>query len=509
MSGSTATTTPQTTIRIPAPAVTALRDALLRPDGRERVAFGYCSRSGNDLLLTEVEQVPDENHRHSSPGSCRPTTACEREFISRCTSRDLHPVFFHSHPFTDTAWFSTLDRQLIDRFRKWLTTLYPDRDLLFGVLGHEEMRIERVTADDSRPVAVDIKGEWELEQPVRPTHTAAPDAPAVDTERFDRHLRAFGEAGQTKLANTHVAVVGCGGIGSILAQTLARLGIGKLTLIDPDEIEVSNLPRLPGCTHGDVGQLKVSAMHQRCWEANPDCDIISIARPVQETEDYLKNADIIVAGVDRVTARYWVNQFAVRHLIPYVDAGTVIETSDADPPQIESMEVYIQTIVPGVTACFDCLDRGDPDQAYRESLDSAEEKAAVERGYIDADIEPEPAVIDLNQLAAAHTVSAVKRLALGTQPPVAFRKYDDVSGDQALLETHPNASCPTCLGNSLALGDSTISSAADQEIATAPLDDAALANPLEQTDRTTRDWFPPAVTAFFASDLAQHPTTDP
>jgi molybdopterin/thiamine biosynthesis adenylyltransferase len=76
--------------------------------------------------------------------------------------------------------------------------------------------------------------------------------PASDTDRHDRQIRAFGSDGQRRLGAATAAVVGAGGIGSLLIQGLAHLGVGRLIVIDPDRVEPSNLNRLAGATAADA-----------------------------------------------------------------------------------------------------------------------------------------------------------------------------------------------------------------------------------------------------------------
>jgi len=141
-----------------------------------------------------------------------------------------------------------------------------------------------------------------------------------------------------------------------------------------------------------------------------------VQAPAEDAADALKQCDLLVAGVDQISARMWLNQFAVRHCIPYVDAGVVIDTEDEDT--ITAMEGYIQVIAPGATACFDCMDRGDPEQARIESLSDEALQEEVERGYIDeTTLSPEPAVVPLNGVVASKTVQTVAKLVTGYDAP--------------------------------------------------------------------------------------------
>src|SRR5690349_17066621 len=73
----------------------------------------------------------------------------------------------------------------------------------------------------------------------------------MTNERFDRNIRFFGEEGQNRLRNTHVAVVGMGGLGTHVVQQLALLGVGTLTVIDGEELDVSNKNRYIGSRFDD------------------------------------------------------------------------------------------------------------------------------------------------------------------------------------------------------------------------------------------------------------------
>lgn len=445
---------PLTSVRIPATAVTELRSVLLQDDGRERVAFGACTQSADTALLQQVFTVPDSDHAQITPGTCRPTTAVERQYLSHVTRYGRHPFVVHSHPMATEASFSAADDRMIEAYRQWLQPLFPDRHLLFAVLTETDLLAAIIPADANTYTAlpVDILGAWRLTPSLRspdPQETVTD----VSWQRFDRSIRALGLDGQLALKNAHVAVVGLGGVGSHVAVDLARLGVGELTLVDPDEVERSNLPRLRGARPGDVGQPKVRVTQEACTVGNPDVTTTVISTPAQEAADHLQQADVLVGCVDRVTARYWLNEFAIRHLLPYIDVGVRIDVDDTDG--IEAETALLQTVIPGVTGCFDCLERGDPEQARIEQADETDLQADLERGYISgADLTPAPAVIDLNAEASAKAVRLVKQLITGADAPPSLLQYDATTQDLTAMETTPRSGCLTCgTDGILALGD--------------------------------------------------------
>jgi hypothetical protein len=97
----------------------------------------------------------------------------------------------------------------------------------------------------------------------------------MTNERFDRNIRFFGEEGQDRLAASHVVIVGIGGLGSHVVQQLALLGIGRLTLIDKEELDITNLNRYVGVRQNDPlpGTLKVNLGYRLLKEINSGIDV--------------------------------------------------------------------------------------------------------------------------------------------------------------------------------------------------------------------------------------------
>jgi hypothetical protein len=146
----------------------------------------------------------------------------------------------------------------------------------------------------------------------------------------------------------------------------------------------------------------------------------------------------------------WLNRFAVQHLIPYIDTGVIIKTesndADADTgPPVTSMDGCIQFIAPGATACFDCLNRGNAEQARIEQLTEDELEEELARGYIDGtDLTPQPAVVGLNGVIAAKTVLIVSKYLTELDEPENYTTYEDLSNELIASTATPTRHCPTC-----------------------------------------------------------------
>lgn len=422
--------------------VDQLMDDLVQKDGQERFAFIRCGVDGHRLLVNQVDVVDDEDLERQGRIEVRPDTELERDRIKEIFDDGYIPVFAHSHPFSEKPNFSGADVEIMERFKKWLTGLYPEKPFGFAVVGRGGFNLSVYSPEEDQLVYpdVDIVGEWAL--PGSSWTSSGSSEVAFDVDRYDRNIRALGEDGQHRLAETHVAVVGCGGLGSVMVEELARLGVNELTLIDPDVVEESNLPRLVGVTPQMVGRPKVNVLQNHCWEIRSDIEVNTVAEPVEDCRDTVKAADIILGAVDQVSTRSWLNEHAVRFLQPYIDAGVRIQTSDG---HINSMDGFVQVVAPGATACFDCLSRGNPEQERLEEMDPEQREESVDRGYVDEDVlEAEPAVIQLNGQVASIAVNELVKVVTEYGEPTPFLHIDMADNSSTPMQADPGDGCSTC-----------------------------------------------------------------
>ena len=144
-------------------------------------------------------------------------------------------------------------------------------------------------------------------------------------ERYKRQIimDKIGEEGQTKLACSSVAVIGVGGLGSPILTYLALAGVGKLTLVDYDVVEISNLNRQ--FLHGtqDIGRKKVISAQEKLKALNAQVDIhpLSVKLTRENADTLLAGHDLILGALDSLEARWIVNKACVSLGIPYIDGG--------------------------------------------------------------------------------------------------------------------------------------------------------------------------------------------
>lgn len=142
---------------------------------------------------------------------------------------------------------------------------------------------------------------------------------------YARHivLPQIGGAGQQRLLAAHVIVVGAGGIGCPVMQYLAAAGVGRLTVIDDDEISLSNLQRQILYTPDDIGSAKVEVAARVIGALNPDIELVQRRERItaETVADLIQDADVVVDGSDNFACRTLVADEAYRKRIPLVSAA--------------------------------------------------------------------------------------------------------------------------------------------------------------------------------------------
>lgn len=215
----------------------------------------------------------------------------------------------------------------------------------------------------------------------------------------DRQSRLFGDLGQQTLSRLRVAVVGLGGVGSIVVETLARLGVGELVLIDDDTVEETNLPRLLAAEPDDTGRLKTDLAVRNARRANPGIRITAIPERVEtvQARNALSTCDWIFLAADSHSARHWVNAAVHQKLIPATQIGVKVQTAGGDT--IGQIHAVTRLLMPG-ESCFWCNGLIDATELAIDMHPGAERAAAR---YVTG--VPAPSVIALNALAAAEAVN--------------------------------------------------------------------------------------------------------
>ncbi|QLB16765.1 tRNA cyclic N6-threonylcarbamoyladenosine(37) synthase TcdA [Mannheimia varigena] len=172
------------------------------------------------------------------------------------------------------------------------------------------------------------------------------------TERLDNYEQRFGGIGRLytpegleKLRHSHICVIGIGGVGSWSVEALARSGIGKITMIDMDDICVTNINRQIHAMSGTVAQLKTEAMKARIQLINPECavEIIDDFITPENIPDYLNRGyDYVIDAIDSVKTKAALIAYCKRHKIKLITTGGAGGQTDPTQIQITDLSKTIQ-----------------------------------------------------------------------------------------------------------------------------------------------------------------------
>jgi len=176
--------------------------------------------------------------------------------------------------------------------------------------------------------------------------------------RYSRHLllEDIDVEGQEKLLNAHVLVVGAGGLGSAAAPYIAAAGVGHITLLDHDEVDLTNLQRQIMHTEGTVGKSKVASGKQFLQQLNPTIQVETIQAKATTSllDDLLPSVDVVLDCTDNFQTRQLINASCVKHQKPLVSGSALRfdgQASVFDPRDMSS-------------PCYACI--FSPDEIFEE-----------------------------------------------------------------------------------------------------------------------------------------------
>jgi molybdopterin/thiamine biosynthesis adenylyltransferase len=234
-------------------------------------------------------------------------------------------------------------------------------------------------------------------------------------EMFDRNVRAFGGAVQETIGDLTIAVVGCGGTGSAVAEQLARLGVRNFVLIDPDTLSESNVTRVYGSGASDIGCAKVDVAQRNIKRIAPDarCRPIQSTLTINATAQRLVGCDVIFGCTDDNAGRLILSRIPTYLLIPVVDCGVLL--SSGAEGELTGIDGRVTIVTPG-DACLLCRSRVDVARAGAELLQADERIRLESEGYAPALGRTEPAVVTFTSMVASAAVGELLERLIGYGP---------------------------------------------------------------------------------------------
>ena len=361
---------------------------------------------GEVLLARHLLLVPDDGYQIRRIDQLRIDPVALNRLVRRARDEKLSVLTVHTHPNTNEPWFSMADDSGDSRLMPSLFAQMEGPHGSLVVAGATGICAGRVWSAASAKVDITVRVVGPL------LHVRPPSRRAYGPW-FDRQRLALGEDGQEVLRDLHVAVVGLGGTGSVAFVQLAHLGVGRLTAIDGDLVEKSNLSRVLGATIRDVGVMPKVDVAVRY------ADTLGLGTSVRALPGHLgsevssaelEGCDVILSCVDRHTPRALLNRLAYAKGIPVIDMGSAFRVNAAG--RIVAGAGRIVVVGPG-RRCLACWGHIDPHRLRIEALSAEDRAREAAEGYIEGADVPQPSVVAFNTAIAGAAVVEFLRLVTG------------------------------------------------------------------------------------------------
>ncbi|MGH8584397.1 MAG: HesA/MoeB/ThiF family protein [Gammaproteobacteria bacterium] len=463
-----------TTLRICAPLLETLKRYHLdkeQPVERLSYVFGRRVQAGDRVILLIPNQVPvlfaPDCFVHQSGGHVSLDAAVLNAMLVEFAASDWDVIInVHDHWFcrggtrfsgVDDADDLAFGCYLHQRFEPMLAA-HPEigvaRAVTLAALVLDQTSLDaRIVGTESEapflPIdTVQVIGEHFRRIVPNGSRTDAA-APAAADEVHARHADFIARETLQALAYMRIALVGCGGLGSIIGEGLVRLGARRLVLVDGDRLEMTNLNRWQGGRLQDLGRHKAELLAERIAGYAEDTDVECVAGSLhsEQARQALRRCDLLIGGLDNDVARVTLNRFAAQYLVPYFDAGVRVQAGT----RVDFQSRYF-SVLPGTTGCLECsrsnlIDREAVSLALHDPLTRAARAAA---GYVTGAPElSAPSVYALNLRISSLLLTELLNYFAGYRR-TATTYYDSWRNDLARrfdgdsFDDRPSEDCPVC-----------------------------------------------------------------
>lgn len=429
-----------TDLRASARDLRALHDEMLSAAPEEAAAFVYAEPSG-DALVMKGYRVFGRHEMDAADAALSIDEDVQADALAAVKRSGHSLIDVHTHPFSDDqVRFSSFDLEQLPAFARYVRLKMPGRPVGALVLGRRGYDGLLWRSDAPEPLRVVPVGACEESRELQIAGESPTNAPGE--ARFDRQVRALGAAGQARLRNLRVAIVGLGGTGSQIVQQLAHLGVRDFILVDDDRVDLTNLPRLAGARWWDATfrtrKTQVAARQIRRLGRGAVVRRIAGLRS-REALHALRGVDLIVGCVDNDGARLIMSEFAAAHLVPYLDIGVSITRVDEDAWIGGRVAFHVPS-----GPCLACADEIDFAEAGHDLESEALRGIRLERGYAE-DRAVEPALMPLNTVCVGLAMVELLAFVTGVRPVQPFARYDANSDRIVIGRVERNPGCPVCI----------------------------------------------------------------
>jgi molybdopterin-synthase adenylyltransferase len=387
------------------------------------------TKQGHLIIVNDAEPA-DEKYVERSVRGLRWDARLTQRWTTRVEETGESLLLLHAHTNSGLVQLSRADIATCERLLDHLSFIAPNQCHAYGVVGNNAVAGAFCLGD----LRGDISTFTATAGPVvRRTSRESPDYQQV---RGDRQTMALGVAAERCLRDATVAVVGLGGGGSIVAEQLAHMRVGRLVLVDPDVLKEVNLSRQACAAVADLGRPKVTilaaAIERDCAQAST---AVVEAFPGPQSYELLKTVDVIVSCVDSAHARNEINRFARRFRLPVVDIGVTIRSSRE---RITKIAGHVLRVVPDGP----CLECEELTTVALRAAEQGEHRVPYRDG---GEVAGAPQVMSLNGILASVAATEVLKLLTGFAPcsETVHWRFDGMENE--LYRRGATAHrCPTC-----------------------------------------------------------------
>jgi molybdopterin/thiamine biosynthesis adenylyltransferase/proteasome lid subunit RPN8/RPN11 len=404
-------------------------------------------RGDEVLLVRDMIEIPNEGYliRRSEQLRLDPVTL--NRLIRPARDAGLSVITIHTHPGTTHPWFSHADDAGDSRLMPSLLNQMPGPHGSMVIAGSTGLSIGRVWSEAGGPSELKVRLVGRMFSWTSPTARKG-----NDSSWFSRQTLALGEAGQEILRDLHVVIVGLGGTGSVVFCQLAHLGLRRITVVDGDKVESSNLSRVVGATARDVGKTwKVDVAARYAEQLGLGTEVMCIrghlGKDVCSAD--IEGCDIALSCVDRHLPRALLNRLSYEKGVPLIDMGSVFRVDASG--RITSGAGRVVIVGPS-RPCLACWGHIDPNRIRIESLSAHDRAKETAEGYIQGADVPQPSVVAFNTAVAGSAVIELLRHVTGfwgaDDPPMRL-SFDFETGTVRRNSLSPGISCRICLLESI------------------------------------------------------------
>ncbi|MEF3691707.1 MAG: ThiF family adenylyltransferase [Candidatus Moraniibacteriota bacterium] len=377
-----------------------LRKEIFNSFNLEGAAFLVCGESASfkktKLIVREVISISKEHILRQAHDGLSIDSQSYANTVKKANQENASIIFVHSHP--DSYFnFSRQDEKELKKLHEFFAERLPERNHGSLVLTKENKFSGKIWKNKRWKK---IDGIAIIGKRFRFLNSEQTE---FNPSFFDRQVLVFGDKMQKSFQSLHIGIVGAGGTGSCVAEQVARLGIGQISIFDDDKLEKSNISRVFGSTIKDVGKNKAKIVAKHIKDIGLGTKVNAYSKSIceKETAKKLRNCDIIFGCSDTHSSRGILMRLSHFYLIPIIDVAVLINSIDGI---IEEIVGRVTTIFPG-EACLFCRKRINPEIIALEGMSEKDRQKRISENYAPELETNDPSVIAFTSAVSCQGVT--------------------------------------------------------------------------------------------------------